>query len=429
MPTWKETLASVTADVEAHFDMLKQRLDRRLGSEPICVAPYRGYGSAEQIVLKGRVLESSGVGPVTDNDSIWDNLVNMYNRFESDEIPGARVLARFAGAEQQATADEEGFFEVRLAPAEPLPTDRYWHPVELTLLEPRPEGRSPATATGEVFIPPPAARFGIVSDIDDTILQTGVTNLLMMARTVFLGNARTRLPFPGVAALYRALHAGAPGPFVNPIFYVSSSPWNIYDVLADFFELQQIPKGAMFLRDWGTSGAEVLPLGHKTYKLASIQRILDHYPSLPFLLIGDSGQEDPEIYREVVRLYPNRVLAIYIRNVDRGAERVAAVQALAEEVMAAGSALVLADDTLTMARHAAEKGWIAAGALAAVEADKATDEAPPSAVEKLLGEETQAPTVVLESDRAVDDGAVETLLEESKDQGDQPPTIIVEGNQ
>jgi phosphatidate phosphatase APP1 len=209
----------------------------------------------------------------------------------------------------------------------------------------------------------------VISDLDDTVVQTGATSLLRMARTVFLSNARTRLPFPGVAAFYRALQHGAGESPFNPVFYVSSSPWNLHDLLTEFLVLRKIPLGPLMLRDWGISAQEALPTGHAGHKLEAIRRILDLFPALPFLLIGDSGQEDPEIYHRVVHDHPDRILAVYIRNVTPRPERAAAIRALAEEVEAAGSTLLLDDDTLGAARHAAERGWITPAALEEVAAE------------------------------------------------------------
>jgi phosphatidate phosphatase APP1 len=125
---------------------------------------------------------------------------------------------------------------------------------------------------------------------------------------------------------------------------------------------------------------------------------MDANPSLPFILIGDTSQKDPEIYREIVKAYPGRVMAIYIRNVDPNPERSAAVQALAEEVLKDGSTMVLADDSAAAARHAAEQGWIMPEALPAVHEEKKADEGKTG--EKAAtpggGEDEGAPTVVVE---------------------------------
>jgi phosphatidate phosphatase APP1 len=215
----------------------------------------------------------------------------------------------------------------------------------------------------------------VISDLDDTVLRSDVASKLRLARTIALGNAHTRLPFAGVAAFYRGLHGGADGKAGNPIFYVSSSPWNLYDVLCDFLELRHIPSGPLLLRDWGLSPAEPGPTGHATHKTRHIEAILGLYPHLPFILVGDSGQEDPEIYHRVVHAFPRRIQAVYIRNVSRHPERVGAIQALAREVEAAGSTLLLADDTLAAARHAAAQGWLDATSLRGVEEAVAREEA------------------------------------------------------
>ena len=208
------------------------------------------------------------------------------------------------------------------------------------------------------------ARFGIISDLDDTVIQSDVTSLPRMLATVLTGNARTRLPFPGVAAFYRALTRGpvaGGGQARNPIFYVSSSPWNFFDLLLSFLEYRRIPLGPLFLRNWGFN----LLAGHGGYKHGVIEGILNRYPDLPFILVGDSGEKDPEIYAEVVRKWPGRVLAVYIRDVT-GAARDEGILHLREEVRKAGVDLVLAADSLAAAGHALAAGFITGGAYRSV---------------------------------------------------------------
>jgi phosphatidate phosphatase APP1 len=229
----------------------------------------------------------------------------------------------------------------------------------------------------------------VISDIDDTIVVSHATNFLKMARVLFLGNARTRLPFAGVAAFYRALEQGAPNGRVsggpNPFFYVSSSPWNVYDLLSDFMDLQGIPRGPLLLRDYDLDHRRLLHFSHRDYKLGHIRHVLDTYPHLPFLLIGDSGQEDPEIYHQVVQEYPGRVQAVYIRDVA-GKARSAEVQALLNATQNEHVAMLLAPDTVAAARHAAERGWISPDLLASIEEEKHFDDQPPSDLEQLLEE-------------------------------------------
>lgn len=356
---WKRTLARVVSGVEDGVGRTRHALDRRLGRDrPVRVVPYRGYGRPDRVRIRGRVLYGEPPGPAAPTDRWWVNLGGALRRIESDEVPGARVRVSFAGARVEATTDDEGHFVAELRPTGPLP-DRLWHEARVELL-----GHHGGEAVTAPVAIPRRARFGIISDLDDTVLRTNARNTVRMVREVLFGNVHSRIPFPGVGAFYRALHAGEDGR-ANPIFYVSSSPWNLFDLLAEFLRLHAIPAGPMELRDWGLSPRELLPTGHRDHKRAAIDAILDTFPDLPFILVGDSGQEDPEIYREVVHDRPGRILAVYIRSVVAEPLRIRQVGELAQEIAEAhvelGDAapeLVLVENTLAAARHAAERGWI-----------------------------------------------------------------------
>jgi phosphatidate phosphatase APP1 len=360
MSGWQERLAPWLRAIEKRYDALKYKLYYALGGPgPMRIVPYRGYGTAKTLRLRGRVLVDKDISPPGEDDSAWENAGNMLKRIHSREVTYARVRADFRDVTQVVEADEEGMFTVEVFPHS-LPTvDTAWVSIDLELLSPQSSRQEePVTATGEVRVPSSSARFGVISDIDDTVMQTEATSLLRMARNVLLSNARTRLAFEGVAAFYRALRAGASEEETNPLFYVSNSPWNFYDVLVEFFRLQEIPIGPILLRNWGITEDEILPTKQVAYKLDVIRPILEMYPDLPFILIGDSGETDPEIYHRLVHDYPGRILAIYIRSIDRDPARLKRIRALAEEVVAAQSTLVLAEDSRTMARHAARQGWI-----------------------------------------------------------------------
>lgn len=369
MSNWLSSIARIAAVVEGGIDRARyEAADLVLGPRSAHVVPYRGFGTPDRVHVHGRVLRTLPPVPAATGDAAWRNLLAAYRRFESDEVPGARVRLTLGGTTLDVVADEEGFFAADLVPDAPLPGDRAWHDVQAQLVEPA-AASGAARAIARILVPPRSATFGVVSDIDDTVLQTDASQLLRVARNLLLENARTRLPFKGVAAFYRALEGGAGGGAGNPLFYVSSSPWNLYDFLVDFFEVQGIPEGPLMLRDWGITAAELLPTRHGTHKLAAIERILATYPHLPFLLIGDSGQEDPEIYATAIRRFPGRVLAAYIRNVSGQTARAGAIRDLAIEVARDGGTLMLLDDTVAAARHAAESGWISRTSLAGIGAE------------------------------------------------------------
>jgi phosphatidate phosphatase APP1 len=329
---------------------------RAQGRGGVVLQPYRGYGSREKAFLIGRVFRQRSATPV---QGPWDfrrQARDVVRRLVRRPVAGVPVRGKLLGSEAVGETDADGYFRLEWRFLEDAPADGLWRPVALRL-----EGEVAAEAVGEVYIPPRGARFVVISDIDDTVMHTGVANKLGMMWRLFVRGAQSRTAFPGVAALYRALHAGASGDEGNPMLYVSRAPWGIYDVLDEFFRRHDIPAGpVLFLREWGVSWRSPLPRRAEDHKRVLIDAIMGVHDKLPVVLLGDSGQHDPEIYREAVERHGARILAIYIRDVSpRDARIRGEIDAMKAAIRAAGSDLVLAADTLAMAEHAASRGLIA----------------------------------------------------------------------
>lgn len=370
---WSANLDALLGEIDRSLRGAAKRVRGALGDDPLEILCYRGFGTRRSIIAPGRVVERRRVAPSTDADSLVRNLLNTFRRLDSDPVPFARVAVGHSGGSAIVAADDEGFFEATVEPATHAADVPEWSSCRVELLSPTHAGGAVSTS-GEILIPPASARFGVISDIDDTVIQSRVSSFLLAARTLLAENARTRLPFPGVAAFYSALRNGATGRECNPVFYVSSGPWNIHDVITEFMELQGLPRGPIVLRDWDIAFGALASARHFEHKGGAIRRILRTYPELPFMLIGDTSQHDPEIYHAIVGEFPGRIHAIYIREVTRREGRSVAVRALAEEVRAHGCALVLSEDTLGAAVHAAEQGWISPDALPLVREEKLADE-------------------------------------------------------
>jgi phosphatidate phosphatase APP1 len=373
MPDWIGRIDSLLSELDKNVRDATRAVRSAFGDGPFEVLCYRGYGNATHAQVFGRAQEHRGVGPSSADDGTLENLFNTYRRADSNPLRLAEVAVEYVKHTKIVKADDEGFFNAQVELLAPITTDDAWSDYAVDLLAPARPGMDRPRGKGEIRVPQQSARFGVISDIDDTVIQSHVSNFLQAARTVMLGNARTRLPFPGVAGFYQALEEGASGKEMNPIFYVSSSPWNIYDVITEFMDHQKIPRGPVLLRDWDIGIGALASTRHFDHKGVAIRNIMTMYPDLPFILIGDTSQHDPEIYRRIVEEFPNRVQAIYIRDVTRNEARSHAVQKLAEEVLAAKSTLVLAEDTLGAAKHAVEQGWISADALERVREEKRAD--------------------------------------------------------
>jgi phosphatidate phosphatase APP1 len=289
------------------------------GQAPIAILAYRGYGSRQHVFLQGRVLKKKIVH-TTPEDTLWQNLVNNYKRFGSAEIRGAQLEITVGDNMFQVQSDREGYFYLDEVLKIPLPDDgEEWEKATIRVLRTRRREVNLIT-TGEMLTPK-QAEFGVISDIDDTILITEVTSLLKlkMIYLTFFKSAAKRQTFHEVEAFFQGLRRGKTGEGVNPIFYVSKSPWNLYDFLEDFIKINDLPKGPLLLRDMGLLPSrflfEQLEKQYRGHKIASAVRILRMYPQLPFILIGDSGEKDTDIYLTIAKAFPTQVKAIYIHDV------------------------------------------------------------------------------------------------------------------
>ncbi|MFC4261180.1 App1 family protein [Marinobacter lacisalsi] len=338
------------------------------GRGGLFIQAYRGYGSRDRVFLMGRVFRQPGFGASLQEDWLRRDLLDLMRRLLRKPIVGARVRVRYKGTTAVVETDRHGFFRVDMSLGE-MPSDVAWHSVELSLDQPTDER---ATTTGEFFTPPHTASYGVISDIDDTVVYTGVANTLKMMWRLFAQGADSRVIFEGVPELYQGFHEGPEGSQSNPLIYVSRGPWSIYQVLVEMFRMHRIPNGPiLILREWGMKRGSLLPRRARDHKLDAIRHVLDLYHPMKFVLVGDSGQHDPEVYSRILRGYPGRILAIYIRDVSADPERSEAIARLAEEAGEGGCELVLSDDNRVLAEHAAEHGLISQDALAEVRRSKA----------------------------------------------------------
>lgn len=308
------------------------------------IEPYLGYCGAEEVVVRGRVLDDPPPSEAVEGEGVGAALRRTLRSFVSVSQPGVPLRVSLAGTSTVTVTDADGYFSVRLRP-DPDELERPW---TTGVVELDGEYRGITTlnpALVKVQVVSPDARFGIISDIDDTILETGVQRVGRMIRRTMTGSALTRTPFQGAADLYRDLWAG-----VNPVFYVSSSPWNLHAFLIAFLRHRDFPMGPVLLRDlFGTAAG-------REQKEGRIREILEANPHLPFALIGDSGERDTEIYADIVRTHPGRILAVYIREVrlDPGDGRVEQVS----DSWAHDVPFVLAHDSDAVRRHATQIGLI-----------------------------------------------------------------------
>ena len=325
--------------------------------EPIKILPFRGFGNDKYVFLKGRVMEEEKITDNTKDQSIAGHLKDTYKRYETDEIPHLKLKASFNGKDIETKTDSEGFFEIEFWFDEPIDYNKSGKKVQLELLETKTEDDH-KTAEGQIFVPGDNPEFGVISDIDDTVMISRINHFFEKLKLMLLQDASDRTPFPGIGAFLHALKLGSDGKGNNPLFYVSGSEWNLYDLLVNFMEYHDIPAGPLLLKDKGSGfDAGTLETSDKKYKQQKIKHILDTYPDMKFICIGDSGQHDAETYEKIQEQYPGRLLAIYIRDVTKD-KRDREVKEIKKKVEQKDTEMVLLEETFSAARHALGMGWI-----------------------------------------------------------------------
>lgn len=366
-------------------------LKKKLGwlGQPILL-PYRGFGNTQHIYVKGRVIEDNGLAQPGEDTSIWQNMLAMFKRYASSGISEVEVKAYFKGTKASAVTNENGFFIFEIAlNGTPVYALNEWEEIAFEMQAEYKGKTFTQRATGEILFCH-NKQFGVISDIDDTILISHSTDLRKKLRLMLLKNALTRLPFDGVKSFYRALSTGhESNECGNPIFYVSSSEWNLYDLLVNFCAHQQIPKGPFLLREVkiGVTKLWKSGQGNHNHKLDKIRRVLRFYPDMEFILIGDSGQHDAELYHQIAIECRGRVKTIYIRDVRRS--RHDDVQAIAEQLRGEGVEMLLVKDTEEAAKHAVQKGFISAEEIPSIAEEKRDNQQAKSdfeLVEELAGQ-------------------------------------------
>lgn len=344
------TLGMAFIAVGRFIGRVRRAIMRRLfGRPPARIIAYHGVGAAHRVRVRARVIDDDGVGEPHPDDSAWTQARRMFRVFDARRVAFARLELDCGGVRASVIADARGFARVELV--QPLPgftageTEALW-----TLLEPEGEARCGAP----VHIPPAGAGLALVSDVDDTVIESHATSALELAYETLSRNPYRRTVLPGMVPFYRALtHGGR-----RPLVWLTSSIWRVHDLLRGIFDLHRFPSGALLMSDARLLRSQWVADRHETHKLGHL-RDLRALWSVPLVLAGDCGQRDPEIFAAFAAESPERVEAIYLRDLGDPARR-RAVEALLEPARAAGVAVCIASDAAAFAAHAAEHGLLPA---------------------------------------------------------------------
>ncbi|MCF4101966.1 DUF2183 domain-containing protein [Gillisia sp. M10.2A] len=329
--------------------------------ENVLITPYRSYGTHSHLYVLGRALDDIPLNIVEDQ-SFFNTLKNTYKQFDSFEIPDVPIQLRIKNSVSLNTvSNSEGYFlfnETVNKDLSHFANDEGWITYDLNYTKELGARTKLAKKEfqGEMLVPDINAEYGIISDIDDTILHTGVTSFLKLRllKNSLLTNAYQRIPLKGASHLYQKLHLGKSGKNKNPVFYLSNSPWNMYQYLRLFLDFNKFPKGPVLLRNIrGPFDRSLKP--EKPHKQKEIINILSTYPHLKFILIGDSGEHDASIYTEIAAQYSDRILAIYLRSVNHE-RQMQRVKSIVDDFDT--TPVLMVDSSVEAEEHARENGFI-----------------------------------------------------------------------
>lgn len=362
-------IAAAAAGVER--SLTERRREQKMKSgvfRGIHVVVYRGFVADDVAKVRVRVLEAPEL-PGDSRIPYWEVAQANLRRHAALRIVGVEVELRIGKHSAKEITDNHGFATFSL----PVPALRVgWH--DAYAVTTPIEGGESASGTGKVIKPARNASFMVISDIDDTILLTGLTEGLAMVGRTLLREADQRTAIAGMSSLYRGLSRGVtnragkrkPAP---AFFYVSTGSWSFYPMLQEFVRLRAFPQGPMFLTDWGPTERYLRRSGAE-HKRTAIRRLLGAYPNMQFILIGDSGQRDPLTYEEVAREHPGRVKLIIIRQVGAdNDQRNREVREREASLRAEGIPLHLVPDASHAAELAHALGLCDRDTLAEVQAD------------------------------------------------------------
>ncbi|MHC5795942.1 App1 family protein [Lacisediminihabitans sp. FW035] len=331
-----EPILHLAARAEDAVHDFREKFARRRGHTPT-VIPYAGYGAPGWARVLCRVLLTK---PTAGKDPRYQK-IRGWRSFTSVPVNEIAVTIEIGDVEQRVIADRGGVvdtvLEVDLEPG--------WHVITI---------RTDETDSVEapVFIVDPAAKVGIISDVDDTVMVTALPRPFLAAWNTFVLDEHARRPVPGMAVLYERLTRSHPG---IPVFYLSTGAWNVAPTLSRFLSRNLYPTGPLLLTDWGPTHDRWFRSG-RNHKVDTLKRLSREFPEVRWLLVGDDGQHDEEIYGQFAASHPHNVEAVAIRQLSNSEAVLAGGRSKSEAHSNQSAPWVYAPDGAGLAERLADSG-------------------------------------------------------------------------
>ncbi len=273
------------------------------------IVPYRGFGNHQQVVLRGHAFSRFKIKDPQPYHQSFFNLLNTWRRFTLRPQKNVEILIKIRGIECFVRTDERGYFEFL---AEIETPNIGWYPYQVGFKD------EYKLYKGEYRVMDDHS-LAVISDIDDTLLHSRATITWLKLKHLVFKNAYSRRPVNEIGKILHLLKELNENLLPEDFIYLSNSEWNLYDLLNDFLELNQLPKGVLLLNDLRSFWRELVwqkdKDKRKQHKKRSIENIMRMFPQKKFVLAGDTGQQDMMVYRSVCQENPHLIKSVIIRRI------------------------------------------------------------------------------------------------------------------
>jgi phosphatidate phosphatase APP1 len=293
-----------------------------LRADELEIVSYNGYGNPQNFHFSGRVIEKHRQSKAREDSHWWQNLWHKLKRLVNDEQSDVTVTLNIGNKRYRGSTDEEGYFVFN----ETTPSGLHsgWNPIQLNAGQ---NAQTPAN----IFIAPTGECLGIISDFDDTVIVSDVTDKSELLKNSLLKNYKQRQLVSGMPVLYQRILNINDNPANAPLVFLSASPKQLYKDINAFLDYHDFPKRILVTKQINGDNHDPLT-NQKQYKLQKIREVLTKLPTVDFVLVGDDGESDPETYAAIQQQYPDRIKAVWIHavNTDKNRQRYPSQQLFSE---------------------------------------------------------------------------------------------------
>ncbi len=273
---------------------------------------YLGYANEEELIVMGHVFKRT-----YDYDFQKKNFKNassIINQFRIKTLENFDVYLKYGNQEIHTKTLDDGYFKFCI----PLEKETHfgWIEYEVSI-----KYESEIIVSKANFIRPHKGNLGIISDIDDTFLISHTQNIFRKIYILLFKNVNDRRVFKDVVSHYQALSSAGRHNTEgeNAFFFISSSEWNLYRFIVKFAKIHHLPRAVILLKDIKRSLTDFFMSGrgNHDHKFDKIKHVLEFYPNLKYVLLGDDSQQDPVLYERICKIFPVTVVAVYIRQTGK----------------------------------------------------------------------------------------------------------------